>query len=120
MSHIKRWSQCPSDEQIHESEDGDYVLHSDHEAEVARLRAEISELKDDPSYETACKTIRTLLAEVGKYRKDAERWQHARKLLTIDDIAERQEILEAWNNLVSEVECERADEAIDAAMGARA
>lgn len=46
-----------------------YVLFSDHEAEVARLRAEISALKDDPSYETACETIRKLRAEVEGLRK---------------------------------------------------
>lgn len=76
---------------------GEYVLHPDHEAEVARLRAEVE-----------------------AYRKDAERWQHARKLLTVDDIFERQTTLEVWNNIVSEVECERADKAIDLAMGASA
>lgn len=47
------------------------VLHSDHEAEVARLRAEISALKDDPSYETACETIRKLRAELQNAAKAA-------------------------------------------------
>ncbi|MHA4875701.1 hypothetical protein, partial [Enterococcus faecium] len=73
------------------------VLHSNHEAEVARLRAEV---------------------EV--YRKDAERWQHARKLLSVDDIAERQRTIEEWSYLISEDECKRADEAIDEAVGAPA
>lgn len=45
-----------------------YLKVSDHEAEVARLRAEICALKDDPSYETACETIRKLRAEVEKVR----------------------------------------------------
>ncbi|MBA0362406.1 hypothetical protein [Stenotrophomonas maltophilia] len=64
--------------------------------------------------------IPRLRAEVEKYRKDAERWQHARKLLSVDDIAERQRTIEEWNYLISEDECKRADEAIDAAMGASA
>lgn len=50
---------------------GEYVLHSDHEAEVTRLRAEISALKDDPSYETACETIRKLRAELQNAAKAA-------------------------------------------------
>lgn len=96
MSGIKRYSwNCMFG--MEELQDGDYVLHSDHEAELARLRAEVE-----------------------AYRKDSERWQHARKLLSVDDIAERQRTLEEWNFLISEDECRRADEAIDAAMGADA
>lgn len=76
-----------------EGEWGDYVKTVDHEAEVARLRAEAESL-----------------------RKDAERWQHARKLLSVDDITERQRTLEEWNYLISEDECKRADQSIDAAM----
>ncbi|MDH0977786.1 hypothetical protein N5C16_00705 [Stenotrophomonas sp. GD03908] len=64
--------------------------------------------------------IARLRAEVEKCLKDAKRWKHARKLLTIDDIAERQRTLEEWNYLISEDECKRADEAIDSAMGASA
>lgn len=118
MSEIKRWDYDYLAGGPTEDAEGSYVLHSDHEAEVARLRAEISALKDDPSYETACETIRNLRAEVEAYRKDAERWQHARKLLSVDDIAERQRTIEEWNFLISEDECKRADEAIDTAMGA--
>lgn len=98
------------------------VLHSDHEAEVARLTEEIEGsdrlirlLTDkDEAMEAG---IARLRAEVEKYRKDAERWDHARKLLSVDDIAERQRTIEEWNYLISEDECKRADEAIDAAMG---
>ena len=46
---------------------------------------------------------------------DAARWQHARKLLTIDDIEGMQDALESFGGLVSEDECKLADEAIDAA-----
>lgn len=97
MSGIKRWYYSELYNEIRQDHHGEYVLHSDHEAEVARLRAEVE-----------------------AYRKDAERWQHARKLLSVDDIAERQRTLEEWNYLISEDECKRADEAIDAAMGASA
>lgn len=58
MSEIKRFNHGVCEypggifsEMNHEA-DGDYVLHSDHEAEVARLRA-----------------------EADKYRKDARRWR---------------------------------------------
>ena len=61
-----------------------------------------------------------LRAELAAKSKDAERWQHARKLLTVDDISQRQVELAAWNFLVSEAECERADKAIDSAMGEQA
>ncbi|EKT4107931.1 hypothetical protein QEG46_003953 [Stenotrophomonas maltophilia] len=64
--------------------------------------------------------IARLRAEVEAYRKDAERWEHARKLFSVDDIAERQRTIQEWNYLISEDECKRADEAIDAAMGASA
>jgi hypoxanthine-guanine phosphoribosyltransferase len=95
MSKIKRADFTPYG--MVEKDEGHYVYFSDYEAEVARLRAEVE-----------------------KYRKDAERWQHARKLLSVDDIAERQRTIEEWNYLISEDECKRADEAIDAAMGASA
>lgn len=101
MSDIQRYEmgRHPYDRDISMIFDdyGNYVSYDDHEAEVARLRAEVE-----------------------TYRKDAERWQHARKLLSVDDIAERQRTIEEWNYLISEDECKRADEAIGAAMGASA
>ena len=53
MSGIKRIS-WNGEHGMEELPDGDYVLHSDHEAEVARLRAEVE-----------------------KNRKDAERYREA-------------------------------------------
>ena len=47
---------------------------------------------------------------------DAERWRHARKLLTVDDIEGAQGAFDSFGGLVSEHECLRADAAIDAAM----
>lgn len=86
--------------------------------EVARLSAEVEE--NEKAINVWRGRTQRAEAEVEAYRKDAERWQHARKLLSVDDIAERQRTLEEWNFLISEDECKRADEAIDAAMGASA
>ncbi|OWQ73822.1 hypothetical protein [Stenotrophomonas maltophilia] len=97
----------------------------DMQAEIARLRAELQNAAKAAldAVALSCEKEREadrLRAEVEAYRKDAERWQHARKLLSVDDIAECQRTLEEWNFLISEDECKRADEAIDAAMGASA
>ncbi|KOQ78844.1 hypothetical protein ABW45_04535 [Stenotrophomonas maltophilia] len=97
MSEIKRWSQCPSDEQIHEDPEGNYVLHSDYEAEVSRLRAEVE-----------------------AYRKDAERWRYARRILPVLYIEDSQEKHVLWARVADESENVKADTAIDAAMGASA
>ena len=56
-----------------------------------------------------------LLSRVAELETGAARWQHARKLLTIDDIEGTQGALESFGGLVSEDESKRADEAIDAA-----
>lgn len=112
--------------------DGWYVNISDHEAAISELRSnhervvgewcmelmrETSELTDARE---EIKELQTALAasraEVEGLKKDAERWGHVRKLLTVDDIFNRQRELDAWQNLVSEEECERADKAIDTAM----
>jgi len=67
-------------------------------------------LRDGHSYAFA-------YAEDEELHKDAERWRHARKLLTVDDIFTRQRELESWNKLASEDECLRADKAIDMLIG---
>ncbi len=56
-----------------------------------------------------------LQRRVAELETDAARWQHARKLLAIDDIESAQHSLEAYGGLVSEDESKRADEAIDVA-----
>lgn len=93
--------------------------------EVARLRADLEgymmgAAAEAREVDARGEEIKRLRADVEAYRKDAERWQHARKLLSVDDIAERQRTLEAWNLLIIEDECKRVDEAIDAAMEASA
>ena len=49
-------------------------------------------------------------------KRDAERWRHARRLFTIDDIEGAQGAHDSFGGMVSEDECIRADDAIDAAM----
>lgn len=61
-----------------------------------------------------------LEARVAELEKGDARWRHARKLLTVDDISERQQEMDAFNGLVSEHECMRADDAIDRAMSREA
>ena len=46
MNEIKRWDFDASIDAMDEFDDGEYVLCSDHEAEVARLRAEVQGLRD--------------------------------------------------------------------------
>ena len=54
--------------------------------------------------------------EIEALRQDAERWRHARKLLTVDDLEGAQGAFDSFGCLVSEHECLRVDAAIDAAM----
>ncbi len=56
-----------------------------------------------------------LIAERDALREDAERWRHARILLTDDDIEGMRGAYESFGKMVSEEECKRADAAIDAA-----
>lgn len=75
------------------AEMGDYVLHSDHEAEVARLRAEADSL-----------------------RKDAERYRWLR-----DSAPEEWDVTRWLDSETQEIHVQDyLDEAIDAAMGAKA
>ena len=49
-------------------------------------------------------------------KRDADRWRHARRLFTIDDIEGAQGAHDSFGGMVSEDECIRADDAIDDAM----
>lgn len=120
MSGIKRWDWV--NQMVRGDDGGRFVKYADHEAEVARLRAEVSALKDDPSYETACETIRKLRAEVEENRVDAERWDWIMSNYYGGDLARTQRIIgQCWTR-------EQMEEAIDkdlserkqAAMGASA
>lgn len=46
MNEIKRWFYSELHNEIRQESHGKYVLHSDHEAEVARLRADAEALRD--------------------------------------------------------------------------
>ena len=61
--------------------------------------------------------LRAIARALEAAREDAERWRHARKLLTIDDIEGAQGAFDSFGGLVSEDECKRADAAIDQARG---
>jgi hypothetical protein len=118
---IQRWSGLGFEVCLPDAE-GNLVLFTDHERVVAELSASVERACDLASGYLG--RIRDLNEEVDRLRaglaaksKDAERWQYARKLLNVEDILQRQVELAAWNYLVSEVECDRADKAIDQAMG---
>ncbi|QDY48756.1 hypothetical protein [Stenotrophomonas maltophilia] len=106
MSEIKRFDWCREDMQwdIH----GSYVLHSDHEAEVARLRAEVEAVRS--AYAT---DMAEMDAALEKYRKDAERyrWLRARSWRVNGAYFFTGPAFNHETNL---------DAAIDAAMGASA
>lgn len=57
-------------------------------------------------------------ARTDDVERDAARWRHARKLLTVDDIEGSQGEYVYHGRRISEEECKRADAAIDAAMEA--
>lgn len=100
------------------SDSGDWVGFTEHEAEVARLRAEIYALKDDPSYETACETIRKLRAELQNAAKAAldavelscEKEREADALRAEDELAARQPVGEPVEHACTN--CDRTDEVV--------
>ena len=88
----------------------------------ARLAAEkaVRETGHNAADREQAELIRLLTnaaAALEEAREDAERWRHARKLLTIDDIEGAQGAYESFGRLISEDECKRADAAIDQARG---
>ncbi len=97
MSGVDRWYFDVETDDYEMDDDGDYVLYSDHAAEIARLRAEADAL-----------------------RVDAMRWRHARKLLRADEIQAGADSLARSGGLFNEAVNVAADNAIDAAMGADA
>lgn len=86
---------------------GEYIFHSDHEAEVARLHAEVEKVRGYDVAPLEAK-VAELRAEVEAYRKDAKRWRFFQT---------------AGYNVTLRMHYTRPDErekAIDAAMGASA
>lgn len=106
-SEIKRWDYDYLAGGPTEEADGDYVLHSDHEVEVARLRAMAQDqgVKDGNE-------ISRLRAEAEANRVDAERYRWLRDTPWFDNYEIRSVIAHQQNALW--------DKTIDAAMGASA
>ena len=69
---------------------------------------------DDPN---ANPRFRELLAALEAAREDAERWRHARRILSVGDIESSQDILDAFGAEDDEHENRKADAAIDQARG---
>ena len=108
MSEIKRWS--PSGSEIDLRDDGEFILHSDHQAEVARLRDEVEHLNGELAL--ADSMIAKLRAEADAQRVDAERYRWLRDTPWFDNYEVRSVISHQQNAVW--------DETIDAAMGASA
>lgn len=112
---------------MQEDADGDYVLHSDHEAEIARLRAEVDVGEKnlaaamDQLAESDADNAR-LEAEVEAYRKDAERWDWIMSNYYGGDLARTQKIIgQCWTREQMETAIDKdLSERKQAAMGASA
>ncbi|MDH0188153.1 hypothetical protein N7676_08655 [Stenotrophomonas sp. GD03993] len=76
MSEIKRWDATGPDEYMESNRHGMFVLHSDHEAEVARLRAELQNAAKAAldAVALSCEKER----EADALRVDAERYRWLR------------------------------------------
>lgn len=59
-------------------DDGDYVLYSDHEAEISRLHAEIDAYRKD------AERYRRFRDQAGKDRRDDETWDPAQLDTEVD------------------------------------
>lgn len=99
MSGIKRWYYSELYNEIRQEDHGKYVLHSDHDAEVARLRAEVE-----------------------KYRADAERWDWIMSNYYGGDLSRTQKIIgQCWTREQMEAAIDKdLAEHKQAAMGASA
>lgn len=71
---------------------------------------------DRTEYSGCRSAAEAMRREVDILRKDAERWRHARRLFTVDDIESAQREHDSFGGMVSEDGCIQADAAIDAAM----
>lgn len=144
MNEIKRFNHQVCEypggtfSEMNQEADGDYVLYSDHEAEVVRLRAEVEGLRAelaetndrfDKYRHSASKDYAALFArkdacanDVAIY-KDAQRyrWLRAGSGTTWDQpwVAVGHCDIE-WVKQPNEIEGKQLDSAIDAAMGASA
>ena len=68
------------------------------------------------TYQNSEQAARAAYEMAEKNQRDADRWRHARRLFTIDDIEGAQGAHDSFGGMVSEDECIRADDAIDAAI----
>ncbi len=102
------------------AKNGPYVLHSDHEAEVARLRAEVEE--NEKAINVWRGRTQRADAEVEAYRKDAERWGWIMGNYYGGDLTRTQKIIgQCWTREQMEAAIDKdLAEHKQAAMGASA
>jgi hypothetical protein len=90
---------------------------------IERLRREDAAWNDwneDHPDDAAVTTPQLLLeaaAALEAAREDAERWRHARRILTVEDIEKSQDMFDAFGLEGNEHENRKADAAIDRARG---
>ena len=77
---------------------------------IAELRARAEASGGDKLLEAAAAALEAA-------REDAERWRHARRILTVEDIESSQDMFDAFGFEGDEHENRKADAAIDQARG---
>ena len=103
---------------MQEDANGDYVIHSDHEEEVARLRADLKS-----AYKAALDAValsREKEREADALRKDAERYRWLRNDAMSGTRHDPAVLKDGPTDCCDFMFGDELDEAIDAAMGASA
>lgn len=124
MSGIKRFNHGVCEypggifSEMNQEADGDYVLHSDHEAEVARLRAEVEE--NEKAINVWRGRTQRAEAEAEAYRKDAERYRWLRNDAITGTRHDPAVLKDGPTDCCDFMFGDELDAAIDAAMGASA
>jgi len=84
---------------------------------IERLNDAWRKLYGDGDEHDVCDTIAEAAAALEAAREDAERWRHARRILTVEDIESAQDMFDAFGFEGNEHENRKADAAIDQARG---
>lgn len=118
MNEIKRWFYSELYNEIRQESHGKYVLYSDHEAEVARLRAELQNAAKAAldAVALACEKER----EADALRMDAERYRWLRDDAMNGTRHDPAVLKDGPTDCCDFMFGDELDEAIDAAMGASA
>src|SRR5690606_7658064 len=84
---------------------------------IERLNDAWRKLYGDGDEHGVCDTLAEAADALEAAREDAERWRHARRILTVEDIEKSQDMFDAFGLEGNEHENRKADAAIDQARG---